>query len=384
MSDSFHSAGSDSQRLSRQKLFQDALLELAHARVNADDLFVSLHVITEVGARTLEVERASVWIFDDDRTKIVCRDLYLREENAHSCDHVLYARDFPAYFRSLEANRTLAVVNCNADDRTSELTESYHRPNGIVSMLDAPIRQAGVIVGIVCHEHVGSEREWTAEEQSFAGSIADMCALTLERSERQHAEEEIRRRDALLDGVAKAASQMFSDTEREIGSRDVKLEALARLGCLLLSAQTGAEDFETLLGLVGTGLEASRVSLFAEHQDVYTGDLVTSERGRWAPDSSGSTLEIDVRWDERGLKRWRGEFVQGKSIASTVRALPQGERPAFEMRFARSVLAVPIVRPEGLQGYLEIADQHLEREWTDAERSFAAAAAAMLGISTVL
>jgi len=42
------------------------------------------------------------------------------------------------------------------------------------------------------------------------------------------------------------------------------------------------------------------------------------------------------------------------------------------------------VRPEGLQGYLEIADQHVEREWNDAERSFAAAAAAMLGISTVL
>ena len=56
---------SDSQRLTLLKQHQQALLELARSREQAEDLAVSLHVITEIGARTLDVDRASVWLFDD-------------------------------------------------------------------------------------------------------------------------------------------------------------------------------------------------------------------------------------------------------------------------------------------------------------------------------
>ena len=94
--------------------------------------------------------------------------------------------------------------------------------------------------------------------------------------------------------------------------------------------------------------------------------------------------DIDVRWDERGLQRCRGEFESGRIVASTVSALPENERPAYEIRFVRSVLAVPIVLSDGLWGFVEIADQNVEREWSAAERSFATAAAEMLGISMAL
>lgn len=372
---------SDSQRLTLLKQHQQALLELARSRDQAEDLAVSLHVITEIAAKTLDIERASVWLFDDERTRIVCKDLYLRPSGQHSNGQELLARDYPSYFRALELNRALAADDCYLDDRTSELTESYLKPHGVTSLLDAPIRQGGVIVGIACHEHVGPPRTWTIEEQNFAGSIADMCALSLERSERQHAEEEIRRRDALLEGVAKAANRMFVDTEREISSRDAKLAALADLGGRLLMASDAMTMLEPLLGVIGSALEASRVSLYAQHPHIYTGDLVTSERGRWAPDASGSMLDVDVRWDERGLERWRDEFEAGRSIASAISTLPANEKPAFEIRFVRSVLAVPIVLSDGLWGYLEIWDQNVEREWTAAERSFASAAVEMLGIA---
>ena len=57
-------------------------------------------------------------------------------------------------------------------------------PLGITSMLDAPIRVAGRVAGVVCHEHVGPPRDWSPAEQSFAGSIADLAALALEAAER--------------------------------------------------------------------------------------------------------------------------------------------------------------------------------------------------------
>ena len=381
MTDDQTTRRSDSQRLTLLKQHQQALLELARSRDEAEDLVLSLHVITEIAAKTLDIDRASVWLFDEDRTRIVCKDLYLRQSGRHSNSQELLARDYPSYFRALELNRALAADDCYLDERTSELTESYLKPHGVTSLLDAPIRQGGVIVGIACHEHVGPPRTWTIEEQNFAGSIADRCTLSLERSERQHAEEEIRRRDALLEGVAKAANRMFADTEREISSRDAKLAALADLGGRLLMASDAMMMLEPLLGVVGSALDASRVSLYAQHPHIYTGDLVTSERGRWAPDASGSMLDVDVTWDERGLERWRDEFEAGRTVGAAISGLPESERPAFEIRFVRSVLAVPILLADGLWGYLEIWDQNVEREWTAAERSFASAAVEMLGIA---
>jgi signal transduction histidine kinase len=52
-------------------------------------------------------------------------------------------------------------------------------------MLDAPIRLAGEMVGVVCSEHVGPPREWSWEERSFITSVADFVASAMEAQERQ-------------------------------------------------------------------------------------------------------------------------------------------------------------------------------------------------------
>src|SRR5690606_6221079 len=65
-------------------------------------------------------------------------------------------------------------------------------PHGIRSMCDAPLRIGGRVVGIVCHEHVGTPRTWTDEEKRFASSVADLVALAIERSGRQAAEARLR------------------------------------------------------------------------------------------------------------------------------------------------------------------------------------------------
>src|SRR5204863_6084813 len=41
----------------------------------------------------------------------------------------------------------------------------------------------GKLVGVVCHEHVGYQREWTTEARDFVGSIADLLALRIQAAE---------------------------------------------------------------------------------------------------------------------------------------------------------------------------------------------------------
>jgi diguanylate cyclase (GGDEF)-like protein/PAS domain S-box-containing protein len=152
----------------------------------------ALKLLTEAAAETLQVERASVWTYGEQRTLIRCLDLHERTPDTHSQGTELRRADFPAYFEALEQNRTISAGDAHNDPSTSEFSESYLTPLGINSMLDAPIWFRGQVIGVVCNEHVGPPRAWTIEEQNFGGSIADLVALAMETSERRKAEEAIR------------------------------------------------------------------------------------------------------------------------------------------------------------------------------------------------
>jgi two-component sensor histidine kinase len=166
------------------------LMQLSRSKaVEEGDVGRALREITESAARTLEVERASVWLFSPDRSAIRCLDLYRRSADAHEDDMTLAAAEYPVYFRAVEQNRTIAADDARTDPRTREFRDSYLGPLGITSMLDAPIRAGGRLTGIICHEHVGPPRRWTLEDQAFAGSMADFVAIALQAGERRQAEE---------------------------------------------------------------------------------------------------------------------------------------------------------------------------------------------------
>ncbi len=143
---------------------------------------------TETAAATLKVERVSIWFFVHDRQAIRCHDLYERSRKEHSEGAILYAADFPIYFRALEERRDIAAADARTHPLTQELREAYLEPLGITSMLDSPIFRDGQVIGVVCHEHFGPPREWTVEERDFTGSVADAIASKFESATRQDVE----------------------------------------------------------------------------------------------------------------------------------------------------------------------------------------------------
>jgi hypothetical protein len=166
--------------------YQSALLELA--KMSFSDLDSTLRRTTEIDARTLGVNRVSIWFFNPEHTEIICRDLYSRAESVHDMGMVLKAQEYPRYFKALEESRVIAADRAEFDPRTCEFADSYLKPRDIVSMMDIPVRRHGAIIGIICHEHSGRERKWTLEEQQFAISVGDAVTLSLEASERKRME----------------------------------------------------------------------------------------------------------------------------------------------------------------------------------------------------
>jgi len=181
--------------------FGRVLARLARSTVMEDgDLSSVLRAIAEAAAAALQVERVNIWMFDRARTRVRCIQAYERGATQHTQGEEILASVAPSYFAALAELRTVAAFDALNDPRTRELGH-YLEPRGITTLLDAPLYQGGQLSGVVCHEHVGPTRQWSAAEQVFAGSVGDLVSLAMEADRRIRAERSLREGDELFRAV---------------------------------------------------------------------------------------------------------------------------------------------------------------------------------------
>ncbi len=237
--------------------------------------------ITETAANTLDVERVGVWLLVDHPRAIRCVDLYERSKATHSAGLTLLVDHFPGYFAALEQRRTVPAVLAASDPLTGELAEAYLEPLGITSMLDAAIFIAGEIVGVVCHEHTGPPRQWTAEERDFAAAVADLLALNIKAAEmaetrvalRSQASQlaEARRVDSLAEMAAGIAHDfnnlltvMFAAAETIASTPDCSEETAAVAQQIVDSGRRGMTLARELIAFARPGPASPRIVRPAE------------------------------------------------------------------------------------------------------------------------
>ena len=200
------------RRQRREAGYRQALVEIWQSDLS--DRTAAVRRITETASRVLGVERVGLWNFDAGHGVLVLEDLYSRSKHRHDAGDVLRADEFPKYFEALRPARTLALSDAANDPRSSELAGVYLIPNGIGAMLDVPVRTAGALGSVLCHEHVGPARSWSPAEQDFAGSMADLAATVAEASQRRRVERELH--------------DLNDDLEIRIGERTAALEHAIR------------------------------------------------------------------------------------------------------------------------------------------------------------
>ena len=180
------------------------------------ELLEAAKQVCEIGADTFGIELVSVWLFSENQENLACMNSFNRSSGMHSQKEAISREGNEAYFDALSRIRILPVTDVVNDLRTSCLTESYLRPMGITSTMDATIRIDGNVKGVVCHEHTGEMHPWTLDEENFAGSIADLMALALEAHDRHASQQELFAAKEAAEAASKAKSRFFANVSHEI------------------------------------------------------------------------------------------------------------------------------------------------------------------------
>ena len=177
----------------RLRLQQMALAELGkNESFYRGDLASSFKLINKVGCNNLRVSRCGIWLYDSDRKKLKCQNIYDVRTNNNISGHEIDVAEYAGFFLMLEELRLLNSDDVRSDDRIFEFMKSYFPKEDIQSLLVTAFRLEGETAGLIAFDQIGETRKWTSEEKSFAASLADFATMAMETSSRRSAEEALR------------------------------------------------------------------------------------------------------------------------------------------------------------------------------------------------
>ena len=188
---------------------ENVLFKVSQSKlIDKGDLNSASQLIIESICLGLNIERAGIWLLAEDKLSIEC---FLLLDNATRQDNIVLTREqFPKYFHALDSERVISASDAHRHVATHEFTDVYLKPQGIVSMLDSPIRHCGRMIGIICCEHRGDLKQWSRDEEVFVCSLADLYG----RAVNAH---EVRSHQVLLE-------KLNSELENKVAIRTAELQ----------------------------------------------------------------------------------------------------------------------------------------------------------------
>ncbi|MCS6901875.1 MAG: GAF domain-containing protein [Myxococcales bacterium] len=160
------------------------LVELLREKQIAQGDFTSLATAVATAAvEGLDVERASLWMFEAASGWLKGVASSQRLSSTHEIPEYLPTEQFPNFFAALAARLPLAAEDALEDPRTVELVVRSVVDPELCSFLAVPILQGDYLAGVLCIEHTRYPRRWSADDEAFAAALASYLGAALACSE---------------------------------------------------------------------------------------------------------------------------------------------------------------------------------------------------------
>ncbi|MBW4488228.1 MAG: EAL domain-containing protein [Trichocoleus desertorum ATA4-8-CV12] len=210
-------------------------------------------------------------------------------------------------------------------------------------------RKDGTVIWI--SENARTIRDDRGQLVGYEGTVEDI-------TRRKQAEEELHKREGLLQGVAEATRHLLTNTNYEAAIAEA-------------------------IGTLGTAAGVDRVYIYENHLHPVTAELAMSIRFEWTRSAIAPTIHQahsqNQSYQEFGLSRWYAALSTGHSISGLTCDFPAAEQELLALDRILSILLVPILIDQQFWGYIGFDDCTTERCWSKSEESILIAMAASIG-----
>ena len=180
--------------------------------VNSGNFYQAAQKICKKATELMDIEYSSIWFFNKDNSELRMLTRHKRSENSFDKDFVISRKNYPEYFSAIEKER-IVIAHSNSDDEISrEFLHNYFKPNDLHSMLDATIRSGTDIIGVICFEQSGFDKDWNDADIMFSVELADQAAQASAISQKvkalenlEKSRDELQESQATIEGILNAA-----------------------------------------------------------------------------------------------------------------------------------------------------------------------------------
>ncbi len=301
----------EAARIERRQRQSGTLLQLASASESPG-------VICERAADVLQVDRASIWLLQEDADTLRRAELYERGRSRDGAGLSLRTSDFPRYLAALRGERVVEAEDVHADTRLAELIQATGPLAGSRSIIAAAVRSAGELAGVVTFEQLDTARAWQPDEVNFAAGVADQVAQALLDTQREQMLADLR-------ALAGELTRSQDEERRRIG-RDLHDSTGQTLVALELDLARLAESAKTLAPAQRALLdECVRLA----HQ--CSTEIRTASYLLHPPLLDELGLVSALRWLADGLRQRGAMEVRLELPASMARSRPEEELTLFRV-----------------------------------------------------
>ncbi|MEM6508211.1 MAG: ATP-binding protein [Pseudomonadota bacterium] len=180
------------------------------------NLNLSKHVIVQAICHAFDIDRASIWLFSDDRQSLNTFAIHDQSQPEFSEPISLQQFEFQNYFDAINNHAVINASDAQQHPLTSDLRSNYLDWFNIRSMLTVIIPTGSKTMGVVCAEKCHNRRHWSKNEESFLIAVAALIGSLHASQRRIETEQQLVQAKEAAEQAVKAKSEFLASMSHEI------------------------------------------------------------------------------------------------------------------------------------------------------------------------